>query len=85
MKDSRLIFGYNITSVEHRKPRRNWGKTINMAVPKEVLPCSGCQSQWRQLHTHTFDKCFYSDVRCVDYLFTDDGMYWKQAIDEILT
>ncbi len=85
MNDSKLIFGYNITSVEHRRPRRNWGATINIAVPKEVLPCTGCQSQWRQFHTHAFDKCFYQDVKCVDLLFCDEGKYWKSAIDEILT
>jgi hypothetical protein len=84
MKDSKLIFGYNITSVEHRRPRRRHGKTINIAVPVEALPCTGCQSKWRQLHTHTFDKCLYGDVKCVDYLFSDSGKYWKQAIDEII-
>jgi len=85
MDESRVIFGYNIASVEHRKPRRNWGKTINMAVPSEALACTGCQSRWRQFHTHTFDKCFYGDLKCVDILFGQDGHYFKSAIDEILT
>ena len=84
MKDSKLIFAYNITSVEHRKPKRLHGRTINIAVPKEALPCTGCQSKWRQLHTHTFDKCLYGDVKCVDYLFSDQGRIFKQAIDEII-
>jgi hypothetical protein len=84
MQDSRLIFGYNITSVAHRHPRRRHGKTLNIAVPAEALSCSGCQSRWRQFHTHTFDKCFYGDVLCIDYLFGDDGKHWKKAIDEVL-
>lgn len=84
MQDSKVIFGYNITSVEHREPRRRHGRTINMYVPKSELSCSGCQSQWRQLHTHTFDKCFYKDVQCVDLLFKDEGAAWKRAIDEII-
>jgi hypothetical protein len=85
MQDSKVIFAYNITSVAHRQPRRRHGKTINLAVPSEALSCSGCQSKWRQLHTHQFDKCFYGDVKCVDYLFSDNGKHFKDAIDEVLS
>lgn len=84
MKDSRVIFGYNITSVAHRVPRRTHGRTINMSVPPEELSCSGCQSKWHQMHTQQFDKCFYGDVKCIDLLFKNDGEAWKRAIDEII-
>lgn len=82
MSESRVIFGYNITSVEHRVPRRTHGRTINMSVSAEELPCTGCQSRWRQCHTHRFDQCFYQDVKCVDLLF--ETKKWTDAIDEVL-
>jgi hypothetical protein len=82
MQDSRVIFGYNITTVEHRAPRRTHGRTINLSVSKQELPCTGCQSRWHQFHTHQFDKCFYKDVKCVDLLF--ETSKWTNAIDEIL-
>lgn len=82
MKDSRIIFGYNITSVEHREPKRSHGKTINIHLTDEELVCSGCQSKWRQMLTHRFDKCMYGDVKCVDMLFS--GGRFEAAIDEML-
>jgi hypothetical protein len=84
MKDSRIIFGYNITSVEHREPRRAHGKTINMYVTKDELPCSGCQSQLKHVKTHTFDKCLYGDLKCLDLLFKNEGEAWKKAITEMI-
>lgn len=82
MKESRIIFGYNITSVEHRAPRRSHGKTINIHLTDQDLACSGCQSKWRQMLTHSFDKCLYGDVKCVDLLFS--GGRFERAIDEML-
>lgn len=82
MQDSKVIFGYNITTIEHRVPRRTHGRTINLSVSTEELPCSGCQSRWHQFHTHRFDKCFYHDVKCVDLLF--ETKKWTNAIDEVL-
>lgn len=82
MQDSNVIFGYNITTVEHRVPRRTHGRTINLSVSTEELACSGCQSRWHQFHTHQFDKCFYRDVKCIDLLF--DTKKWTDAIDKVL-
>lgn len=85
LTDSRLIFGYNITSVAHREPRRNWGKTINMTVPAEKLPCIGCQSKMKVMIGHSFHHCLYGDNLCVDLLFADEGQAWKDAINDCLS
>lgn len=84
MKDSKVIFGYNITTVEHRKPRRNHGRTIDIFLTKEELSCIACQSTIKKIPKHTFDKCFYGDKKCIDLLFANDSERWKNAIDEIL-
>lgn len=98
MKDSRIVFGYNITSVEHRVPRRSHGKTVNVTLTKEELPCIGCQSNWKQVPNTMFDDCFYSQGRagfdyskpdraraCLRIMFDNDSEKFKRAIDEALT
>lgn len=65
-----VAFGYNITSIEHREPRRNWGKLINVALTKEDLSCISCQSNWKLVLSHTFHKCYYKDTKCIDLLFS---------------
>lgn len=82
MKDSKIIFGYNITSVEHRAPRRSHGRTINISLTDEELKCSGCQSKWQLMFTHHFNKCYYGDTKCIDMLFS--GGRFERAIDEML-
>lgn len=84
MKNSKIIFGYNITTIEHRIPRRNHGRTINLAVTEEDLICAPCQSKWKSIPVHLFSKCFYGDSKCVDVLFRDNARLWREAIDEIL-
>jgi len=84
MKDSRVVFGYNITSVAHREPRRNWGRTVNVTVSEDELKCIGCQSKLKNIAVHKFDKCIYGDSLCVDLLFKDGAARWIAAIDEIL-
>jgi ADP-heptose:LPS heptosyltransferase len=84
MKDSKVIFGYNITSIEHREPRRNHGRHVNVTLPTDELKCIGCQSKLKQVAGHTFDKCIYLDNACVDLLFKDEAKRWRDAIDQIL-
>lgn len=99
MKDSRLIFGYNITTVAHRKPRRSHGRTIDVAITADELPCIGCQSKWRNMAHHLYNDCYYKaeDKRasesvgkkydapmCVDFLFKNKAKAFTDAIDEIL-
>lgn len=84
MQDSKLIFGYTITSIQHRKPRRNHGACVDLAVSDEELVCSGCQSKYKKLVGHSFDKCLYGDVKCIDLLFKEDSRRWVEAIDSLL-
>jgi len=84
MKDSKIIFGYNITSIAHREPRRNHGKHVNVTIPETELKCIGCQSKLKHIVGHTFDKCLYHDNACVDLLFKDEAKLWRSAIDEVL-
>jgi hypothetical protein len=84
MKDSRIVFGYNITSIEHRAPRRSHGKTVNVALSEKDLICVGCQSKWKIIAHHNFDKCFYGDYACIEKLFEKGSARWKAAIDEVL-
>lgn len=83
MKDSKIVFGYNITSIEHREPRRNHGQTINITLNEMDLACIGCQSKLKQVAMHQFNLCMYGDTKCVDMLFEDDGKRWRDAIDEL--
>jgi hypothetical protein len=85
MKDSKIIFGYNIVLPEHRRPRRDHGRCIDLFITKEELECIACQSVIKKLPTHKFDKCYYGDNKCIDLLFANESERWKKAIDEILT
>ena len=80
---AKVIFGYNITEVKDREPRRTWGKLINVALTKEELACVGCQTHWKLIINHTFHKCMYGDNKCIDMLFS--GGRFERAIDEMLS
>jgi hypothetical protein len=84
MKDSKIIFGYNITTVAHREPRRSHGRHINITLHADELACIGCQSKLKQIAVHQFDKCLYGDSLCVDLMFGDNAARWKTAINKIL-
>lgn len=97
MKDSRVVFGYNITSVEHRRPRRNHGLDIAVYLTDDELACSGCQSKWKDMFGHSYDKCFYEEGRagydpskperaraCLKLLFANKSLKFKNAIEEAL-
>jgi ADP-heptose:LPS heptosyltransferase len=81
-----VIFGYNIASPEHREPRRGQyqDRTINITVPHSRLPCIHCQSNMKMVIQHSFHKCFYGDLRCIDLLFSEGEEQWKKAIRDFL-
>jgi len=83
MKDSKIIFGYNITTPEHRRPRRDHGKTVDIFLTRDELECVACQSTLKKLPEHTFDKCYYGDNKCVELLFANNSDRWIKAIDEV--
>lgn len=79
-----IIFGYTVTTVAHRHIKRNKGKTINITVNEELLPCIACQSKARFIPDHNFKRCLYGDYACIKALFYDNAAIWKNAIDNIL-
>lgn len=85
MHESAIVFGYNITSVAHREPRRDHGRTINVALAPEELACSGCQSRWANMHGHMYDRCYYKDAKCLEMLFANNSKRFTDAIDEVLS
>lgn len=97
MKDSKIVFGYNITSVEHRMPRRSHGKTIHVTLTRDELPCIACQSTWKQVPNTMFDDCNYVKGRfgydetkperaraCLRILFENGSERFNKAIDEAM-
>lgn len=78
-----IIYGHNVTTVEHRKIQRKSGVTIDIYISPQILSCSGCQSKMR-FTRHNFNKCIYGDLKCLDILFRDDSREWKSAIDTIM-
>lgn len=77
-----LLFGYNITTVEQRIPRRDWGRTFNLALSPQELACVGCQTHGKLILNHTYHQCLYGDTLCIDKLFAS-GRY-EGAILELL-
>lgn len=75
-----IVFGHTVASVEHREIRRKFGRTYNITLNKESLPCIGCQSNMRFVIGHAFKYCIYDDYKCLDLLFYDDCKAWKEAI-----
>lgn len=84
MDGSKIVFGYNITTVEHREPRRNWGKHVNVYLTEDELICIACQSKVKQVGRHKFTDCFYRDTKCIDILFADNAKRFCDAIDEVI-
>lgn len=84
MKNSRLVFGYNVTSVAHREPRRDHGRHVNIHLTKQDLACAECQSTLKNIAVHKFDHCLYGDNKCVDLLFANGASRWIRAVDEVL-
>lgn len=81
-----LIFGYNITTVAHREPRRfHNAPLINIYLENDQLGCIGCQSNMRFLKGHSFKTCLYNDYVCTDMLFANEGETWKSAIKTLST
>lgn len=83
MKDSNIVFGYNITTIQHREPRRKHGKTINLTITEKDLICIGCQSKMKIVPVHRFDNCLYGDAKCIDLLFADKAKKWTDALDTL--
>lgn len=99
MKDSNVVFGYNIVEPRDRRPRRDWGKLEEVFLTKKDLACAGCQTKMKVMIGHTFHVCYYAEQdkkdyesrgetytspKCIDIMFSGDAVLWKNAIDRIL-
>lgn len=82
-----IVFGYNLASPDHREPKRPHLKNngvFNVHLTKKDLACNFCQSETNFLIGFNFQKCFYSDNKCIDLLFAGEGVKWITAIDQAL-
>lgn len=77
-----IIFGYNIASPEHRRPRRKKGTILDIHPDPKVLTCTFCQSKMRFMFNHDFKDCLYKDNKCLEFLA--DPKPWCELVDEIL-
>lgn len=80
--DVPILFGYNIASPEHRRPRRASGNIWEIYPDPKELPCTFCQSRMRFLFDHDFANCVYRDNKCLDIL--NDPKLWTDKIDDLL-
>jgi hypothetical protein len=77
-----IIFGYNIASPQHRRPRRKKGEIYEIFPDTRTLNCTFCQSQMRFMFSHDFTKCSYEDMACLKEL--SDPAPWISLIDGCL-
>lgn len=79
--DTPIIFGYNLASPAHRRPRRNSGRVYDVTLSHADLACNHCQSKTNFVIGFVFHTCFYGDNLCLDLLFEKEGWRWKEQID----
>lgn len=77
-----IIFGYNIASPEHRRPRRASGNIWEIYPDKKTLPCTFCQSDMRFMFDHDYAYCLYKDNLCLTALAKPEE--WTKLIDDVL-
>lgn len=83
MTDVPIIFGYNIASPEHRRPRRRKGTILWELYPDETqLTCTFCQSKMRFMFNHDFKDCLYKDNLCLEAL--GQPAPWIELIEKTL-
>lgn len=77
-----ILFGYNIASPEHRRPRRPSGNIWEIYPDVKTLPCTFCQSRMRFMFDHDFAVCLYKDNACLDALGKPED--WLRIVDKCL-
>lgn len=82
-----IVFGYNVTSVALRKPRRDSGRIFDVFLTKDELPCIGCITDVKAHLNHDGNlECLYERnplhrMACIRRLFENGGERWIKAID----
>lgn len=82
MTEVPIVFGYNIASPEHRRPRRLKGGIWEVYPDTLKLPCTFCQSKMRFMFNHDFSICVYKDNLCLTAL--SDPKPWIESVDKAL-
>lgn len=80
--DVPILFGYNIASPLHRRPRRRSQNIWEIMPDPQALPCTFCQSNMRFMFDHDYALCLYKDLACLEAL--KDPKPWCNIIDAIL-
>lgn len=85
-----IIFGYNVASPLHRRPRRNKGPIYDVTLSKDELSCIHCQSRTNFVIGFVFHECFYKkngkargyvENQCIIQMFEDRARRWREQID----
>ena len=84
--DAKMIFGYNIAGPGQRRPRRKWGRLIEIYLTSDDLSCANCQgggdnAGMKQNHLHDFSRCYYGDLKCINLLCANGAKRWIEAIE----
>lgn len=82
--DAAIIAAYNLTEPRERVPHRKDGKLISLSLTQKELACANCQTNIKRAGAHSFARCLYGDLECINILFQNNGERWRRAIDEIL-
>lgn len=82
MTEVPIVFGYNIASPEHRRPRRLKGELWEIYPDTLKLSCTFCQSKMRFMFNHDFRICAYEDNLCLTAL--SDPKPWIESVDKAL-
>ena len=82
--DAVIVAGYNMVHPRERRPNRVAGKWAEVTLTREELACTHCQTNMKSMFPHTFNRCLYGDVKCLDLLFADGARKWIDAIELVL-
>jgi ADP-heptose:LPS heptosyltransferase len=80
--NANIVFGYNVASPEHRRPKReaDKGLLVELHPDPQTLPCVFCQSNVN-LVQHDFSRCLYKDLACLNGWPVES---WCEAIDGMI-
>lgn len=81
MTEAPIVFGYTIAGPIQREPKRKKGVIYNVTVSDSELTCIHCQEKFKFVGDHSFEKCFYGDLKCLELLSAEKFI---KGIDSVL-
>lgn len=80
-----IICAYNVVDPSDRVPKRRQGTWQTIALTEDELACTGCQTHMQGIAPpHNFRDCLYGHKRCIDLLFAENGIRFKEALARVL-